>query len=320
MISARPLPRNPQPDKPRPRLPLKLQRNTAMTVCIAAICTWCGDDIEDCFRWASEPEPYIIGISDRMRSIQDFAQYESDQPKYIHIVNSVMALMAGDVAAQTEVFDRTCSYIWTDFNDDPRVIPVKEVAHRYEQDVCAFLNDRRDMIVRRRTGLKSFKDFQTNYHHEDREEIIEEIKKEPALETIITGIDESGPHIYLINHSGISCHDSTGFAVIGSGYFHTTSQLMRTRHSPKTPYVDTLLLLYMAKQHAEMDEYVGKDTDIFVITDNHTYDVLSEKTVKVLKDTYNEIYNRVLDEAKTKIQEHLIKERENAIAEAKRSL
>lgn len=140
--------------------------------------------------------------------------------------------------------------------------------------------------------------------------IIRSIENEPQLEAIITGIDESGPHIYQIDPHGIaSCEDSSGFAVIGSGFYHATSQLMRTRHSSKTAYVDTLLLLYMAKKHAEMNEYVGEDTDIFVITDDHTYNVLPDKTVKMLKDTYTEIYDKVLAEAKTKIQEHLIKER-----------
>jgi hypothetical protein len=282
-----------------------------VTVCIAAICTWCGDDIEEEIRWLSEPTQVIIGISDRMVSIPGFAQYELSQPKFFNIVNSVMALLAGDNEVTAKIFEQTHSYISKDFKEVPRIISVERIANYYGQNVIAYLTKRRDTIAHSRTGL-SYKEFMnlTNWDKKEREEIMLKIKDEPDTSAIITGIDETGAHIFLIDRHGyVSSQDSIGFAVIGSGYYHAASQLMRTRHSPKTPYIDTLLLLYMAKKYAEIDEYVGKDTDIFVIADDRNYNILSEETVKMLEDTYNEIYNKTLAEAKIRIEDYLIKNR-----------
>jgi hypothetical protein len=304
------------PPRPKQRIPKRRGRRSAVTVCIAAICTYAGDDMEEWFRWAIDPQPYIIGISDRMISTEH-AQSELPRPKFSKIVNSVMGIMAGDIEAQTEVFESTQQYFWNDFYNDPRLIPVKEFAEHYEQDVCTFLNKRRNNIVRRRTGIRTYDDFLRDYQHEDRYEIIDEIKNEPALEMIITGIDESGPHIYMIDHQGISYHDSTGFAIIGSGYLHADSQLMRTRHSINVSYPETLLLTYMAKKQAEINPYVGKETDIFVIKDYTNVDILPPQTIRFLEDTYNKIYKKVFAEALTLTQGHLIDEKTKEIDKRK---
>lgn len=138
------------------------------------------------------------------------------------------------------------------------------------------------------------------------EDIINEINDEPGTQTIITGIDESGAHIYIIDDRGsVSCKDSIGFAVIGSGSLHAHSQLMQTRHSPNASYYDTLFLTYMAKKQSELDPWVGKETDMFVIKDVINHDILPQETVKILGDIYNEIYNKMFAEAKTKISAYL---------------
>src|SRR5208337_4194816 len=122
MINARPLPRKPQPDIPSPRLS-PIQRTKAMTVCIAAICTYMEEDIEDCFKWMPiEPEPYIIGISDRMVSTNR-TQSELPQPKFRNTINSVMVMMSGVVSVTAKIFERTDSYISKEFMDAPQVIP-----------------------------------------------------------------------------------------------------------------------------------------------------------------------------------------------------
>lgn len=324
MINTRPFPRKswePQPDKPQPRLS-PLPRTKAMTVCIAAICTWHGDDLDfasvGLSKWMCAPKPYIIGISDRKVSTRH-SQSELPQPKFRKTVNSVMVMMAGVNAVAAEIFDKTDSDIWEDFTGNERVIPVKEIADCYSENLITFLNNRKDKICRARIGF-TFKDFLSKYNtlpEPLRQEILYEINDEDGDETgtqtIITGIDESGAHIFAIDARGvISPKDAIGFAIIGSGTIHSHSQIMCTKHSPAASYIDTLLLTYMAKKQAEIDPGVGKEyTDIFVIKDDQTCGRLTEKTVKMLRDTYNDIYDKVLKDAKTKIEEHLIKERKD---------
>jgi hypothetical protein len=302
MINPRPTQRKPQPDIPRPRL-FPVQRTKAMTICIAAIC----DGSESWMFYIDKPPQFIVGISDRMVSTKR-TQSELPQPKFRNTVNSVMVQMSGVVDVTAEIFDRTNSYISKDFRGDPQVIPVEKIAGIYSQYLIKFLENRRDTICQARTGLR-YQDFLKKHHDWPQalqEDIIDEINDEPGTQTIVAGIDESGAHIYLIDGRGsVSCKDSIGFAVIGSGSLHAHSQIMQSRHSPNASYYDTLFLIYMAKKQAELDRDVGKDTDIFVIKDDVNYDILSHETVKALGDIYESTYNKMFAEAKNKIAAYL---------------
>jgi len=222
-----------------------------------------------------------------------------------------MVLMSGVNDVTSEVFEHTNSYMHKELeppNDLFLVIPVERIAGIYSQNLIKFLENRRDTICQARTGLR-YQDFLKK--HQDwpqalQEDIINEINDEPGTQTIVTGIDQDGAHIYLIDDRGsVSCKDSIGFAVIGSGSLHAHSQLMQSRHSSNASYYDTLFLAYMAKKQAELDKYVGKDTDIFVIKDDTNYDILPHKTVKALEDIYESTYNKMFAEAKTKIAAYL---------------
>ncbi len=302
MISPRPSPRKPQPDKPDPRL-IPIERTEAMTICIAAICNGNMDSL-----WYPHGDPqFIVGISDRMVSTNR-TQSELPQPKFRNTVNAVTVLMSGINDVTSNIFDRTNSYIWEDFTGNERLIPVKEIADRYSRNLITFLKERREQISQARIGL-TFETFLNKYDELPqtlREEILYEINdergEETGTQTIISGIDEGGAHIYLIDARGVvSCQDSIGFAVIGSGSLHAQSQLMQTRHSPDASYYETLFLTYMAKKQAELDPWVGKDTDIFVIKDDTNRDILPPEIVKAFGEIYENTYNQMFTEAKTKI-------------------
>jgi hypothetical protein len=63
----------------------------------------------------------------------------------------------------------------------------------------------------------------------------------PGIEAIITGIDLGGPHIYVSDGIEIRCSDSSGFAAVGSGAWHASSQFMLARHGFNSPMPETLL-------------------------------------------------------------------------------
>lgn len=312
MINPRPTPQKPKPDIPRPRL-FPIQRTTAMTICIAAICNGNVD-----YLWYPDGDPqFVVGIADRMVSTNR-TRSELPQPKFRKTVNSIMVLMSGVTDVTAEIFDRTNSYIWKDFMDDPQVIPVERIANIYSQNLIRFLNNRKDTICQARIGL-TFKDFINKFDtlpQTFRDDILYEINDERGIETgtetIITGVDETGTHIYQIDERGvISCKDSIGFAIIGSGDIHSHSQLMRSKYSKESLYYDTLLLMYMAKKQAEIDPWVGSDTDIFVIKNDTNVDILSQDTIKAIESIYDDIYNRVISEAKIKISS-LLKDKKSS--------
>ena len=86
-----------------------------------------------------------------------------------------------------------------------------------------------------------------------------------VVELILAGFDGTGPHIYVVRGFEITCHDSTGFAAIGSGAWHAESQFMFAGHARHNPLAETMLLLYAAKKRAEVSPGVGEDTDLFQI-------------------------------------------------------
>jgi hypothetical protein len=79
------------------------------------------------------------------------------------------------------------------------------------------------------------------------------------------GIDHSGPHIYVVRNSDVSCQDPVGFAAIGAGHWHAESQFMFAGHVRLRPFPETLLLVYSAKKRAEVAPGVGAETDMFMI-------------------------------------------------------
>jgi hypothetical protein len=85
------------------------------------------------------------------------------------------------------------------------------------------------------------------------------------IEGIVTGIDPTGAHIYVVSNRGVGCRDSVGFAAIGAGYWHANSQFMFAGHARSKPIPQTLLLTYAAKKRAEVAPGVGEATDMFWI-------------------------------------------------------
>src|SRR5262249_3889902 len=90
----------------------------------------------------------------------------------------------------------------------------------------------------------------------------------PEIQAIVTGVDATGPHIYLIDNRGATLRDSVGFAAIGAGYWHSNSQFMFAGHSRHKSVPQTLLLTYAAKKRAEVAPGVGEATDMIWIGPN----------------------------------------------------
>lgn len=57
----------------------------------------------------------------------------------------------------------------------------------------------------------------------------------PPVEAIITGVDTSGAHIFVVTNGEESCHDNLGFATIGIGAGHAASYFMFQGHTRQRP-------------------------------------------------------------------------------------
>jgi hypothetical protein len=115
----------------------------------------------------------------------------------------------------------------------------------------------------------------------------------PAVETIVAGVDLTGPHIYVVTNRGITCNDAAGFAAIGVGYWHANSQFMFAEHARSKTMAQTLLLAYAAKRRAEVAPGVGEATDMFMIGPTvGSYFKIGDHVLGKLKEIYIETRKR----------------------------
>jgi hypothetical protein len=107
-----------------------------------------------------------------------------------------------------------------------------------------------------------------------------------SVSLLIAGLDDSGPHIYLVEDDNIKCYDTYGYAAIGSGAFHARSQFINSNHSPADPAQTALYTVYLAKKRAEAAPGVGEHTD-----DRYIYALgqtvnFREEIMEVLRTSY----------------------------------
>jgi hypothetical protein len=245
----------------------KAERKRHLTVCIAAICE----------------HNLIVGASDRMltaHTVRDVVEFEPARTSTganftfkvtpINSTQSIAMMMAGDSDIQAEIVLRMMRFIEALEKQSPRKHwSVEEAvnlyidfynqikARRAASAILAPLNlDSDTFIKRQREMLDSFA------------ETIGRGLMEfpmPGVETIITGIDDFGPHLYVLAGNEPRCCDAIGFSAIGIGASHAELQFMLRGYTRIVPQEEALWLTYMAKRKSEIAPGVGKITDLFRI-------------------------------------------------------
>lgn len=247
-----------------------------MTVCIAAIC-----------------ELGVVGISDRMVTTGDI-EFEHSAPKIIQLTPTIIAMIAGNDSFQIEVLQLLNKHISL---EKPQILSVENIVNLYMSSKEAIENKKIEQNILRPLGL-SYEKLSDNYiplikhdvHNYQRFDI-------PATEIIIAGIDNEGDHIYTISkHYGdyinhVNCHDRIGFAAIGIGGRHASSQLMLSNYSSMCNFSEALLLTYNAKKRSEIAPGVGTNTDMILVQDSGCI-VIDQKIVSDLNKIYKSIIKR----------------------------
>lgn len=223
-----------------------------MTVCVAAIAG-----------------SLVIGASDRMLSNNEIA-FEPQSRKVWPITSAVFAMWAGDGTVHAEILSAVDADVKSILEgDDPPWFKVSEVADLYvahwnrvrrkraEAALLSPLNmDLEGFLARQGSLDPGVADRLTNA-------LIQ--YQIPRTECIIAGLDESGPHIWVIEDGAARCDDMAGFSVIGAGARHASSQMMIGQHTPWKSPTETLVLVHLAKKRAEVAPSVGEATDIFLL-------------------------------------------------------
>lgn len=261
-----------------------------MTICIVAICTM-DDDCSELFPYISGQE-VIIGISDRMVSTET-TQAEVPIPKYSKVIGSIVVSPSGDIPALDEIIQNTKSFIWKDFNNNPRTIPVIDVAELYSQNIRSYTREQKDNVTGYYAGI-NYKEFKKlGRGCDDYEKTKTQLTEIYKVWAIVSGIDATGAHVYYINYDGsIRYQDKYGISIIGSGKWHAENAILRVEHTRKVSFKNTLCRLYKAKKCAEYDPNVGKETDVFMISTDHSVNIFSEDAINILDEMYNDLWEK----------------------------
>lgn len=223
-----------------------------MTVCIAALCD----------------SDRVFGATDRMLTTGD-RQYETNQAKCRALTTSVAVMIAGDISIQNRILEETKSQIELLGIPSEKLCSVKYIADMYAsvyRDLHFGLAERHILYP---LGLS--KDSWISQQQQLSPILVDELKSRlyafsgPDIQALVIGVDDTGGHIYEINRGDVSCKDYPGFACIGSGWYHASSEFAFASHSRFATLAQTLLRVYMAKKKAEFAPGIGPYTDMFFI-------------------------------------------------------
>jgi hypothetical protein len=246
----------------------------------------------------------IFAAADRMVTSGDI-EYEPAStvpgwnPKIISISNSIFAMIADDIALQTEIIAK---HLIPTTNAKITENPKEWLSVSYVVDSYV----RAYQIVRRNAAesrilfplgmtYKSFAD-QSKFSPEFIDKLskrLTEFSLPVSGATIIAGIDLDAlqrpqPHIWVIYEDHAMCLDRIGFAAIGSGARHAESYLMQVGHGRTAPLNEALISTYIAKKQSEVAPGVGRETDMcFVGPAPGTFDALNPHIMSKMQGIYN---------------------------------
>lgn len=244
------------------------QGRRPVTVCIATLCQQRNEKGE-------VTGSVVLGASDRRITYGDI-EYEPPTTKVLTLTSSIVLMSScNDATLQSDILRDLQSDVHARISENPTIwLTVKQVAELYAHHVNQARLKRAEACILAPLGLtaSTFLDKSVTLQKDLTAQLAAGMQgfKLPYLGVIVTGVDSSGAHIYVVEsgpyqEQSIGCYDSVGFAAIGSGAQHANSQLMLASHAWHLNFPETLGLIYIAKKRAEKAPGVGKYTDMFMI-------------------------------------------------------
>jgi hypothetical protein len=213
----------------------------------------------------------VIGASDRMLTAGDI-QFEPQQTKVVILTSSIAAMLAGDSLLQSEIMQRVQIEVNSQVATDPtKWLNLRDVAELYSRYYCEIRSERAEKEILVPLGLDSNtfisrqKEMDANLVQMLARELLNFSIPGPGVAALIVGVDITGAHIYRVENEKVHCHDHIGFAAIGIGWWHATSQMMFSGQTKHKDFPETLILVYHSKKRAEVAPGVGEATDMFMV-------------------------------------------------------
>jgi 20S proteasome alpha/beta subunit len=298
--------------------PVKQRRKTRVTVCIASIYN----------------NNSLLGASDKMLTNYDVEFEPSDRAakKTFPVTKNIVVMTAGGSSIHAHLLPKLQDFVNKRLEEDSSaLLPVVDVANNYQKQYIEYRRGvaENQFLAPLGLNLETFTAIQQTMNQQLVLNIASglvdfKIDYNEDIEAIIAGIDETGPHLYVLQSDNLICNDNVGFAAIGSGANHAISQLELSGLSRHSPEVKTLVAVHRAKKKSEISHGVGRATDMFVIGPRPNSLNWLEPTDKIKTDIVSDMdgfYQRYLSSIarldqreQAKIQEYLDKFAQDAKA------
>ncbi|MFA0846670.1 MAG: hypothetical protein ACC614_03820 [Methanobacterium formicicum] len=236
-----------------------------MTICIAAICIEDGED-------------HIVFATDHLLTF-DFGQHEHSFNKYKEINEKTVGMIAGE----TLYFD--CLLDLENYNAPLNVIAkaISENFHEKRQELIK-------MTILNSYGLENepIWKLMTSPAGSCAQSVLSEINTFRLNTSILlAGItDSKNAEIYDISDGEISNFTTMHFHAIGSGSSQARNTLLFQRQSKNDNLSTTIYNVYKAKRSSEINEDVGKDTEIGIIGNNVKN--FKKNNLEILEEIYQD--------------------------------
>lgn len=133
-----------------------------------------------------------------------------------------------------------------------------------------------------------------------------------GLHLLVAGLDETGPHIFLVEDFDYTEVGTLGYHAIGMGDRAARVSLESNGYTPFSNRYESILLSLIAKFYAEKAFGVGRDTDCCVLRNNMlAEDWLEVKDINSIRDLYEgemiPSFTKLIGKNSNKIEDILLK-------------
>jgi hypothetical protein len=183
----------------------------------------------------------VVGASDRMLTSGDIQFEPSAGTKIYPLSNSMFMMTAGDSALQAAITGMVMREIAARIAAERQNWwRMSEAADLYVKYYNSVKNKRAEdaILVPLHLDGQSFIANQRTISDVLANNLAKELVnfEIPDVSAIFAGLDPDGCHIYTVYNNEANCVDNVGFAAIGIGSRHASSQFMFARHAWNSPF------------------------------------------------------------------------------------
>jgi len=221
----------------------------------------------------------LVFATDRMITSMLLGQFEHNIEKYRRLTPTTVAMVSGELNNYQKIFDN---------------LKIEDSYDTIEQKIYDNIIKERDGMIEKEifSRFKIDQDYIKNVLSDNMpnkiiDGMLNDIKNfEFQVSVLLAGF--KGGHAYIsdIKERSISYRRDISFSAIGSGSIQAINTLFFQKHSKNEGIKTTLYNVYKAKRNSEVAIGVGKETDLFILSNTGNLYKVEQENISKLSEIY----------------------------------